>query len=77
MTKKKTLTEEMRDNINIISETEELNEYALPVTEIIEYEDMTDKQKQIVDAGDTCAGYIPDLKGEDLKKWLHEQIEKA
>lgn len=39
----------------------------------IEYEDMTDAQRRIVDAGDTVAGEIPlGLSSEERFAWLME-----
>lgn len=41
----------------------------------IEYEDMTEAQRRIVDAGDTVAGEIPmELSGEALYAWLMERF---
>ncbi len=41
----------------------------------IEYKDMTEAQRRIVDAGDTLAGEIPmELSGEALLAWLMERI---
>lgn len=41
----------------------------------IEYEDMTEAQRRIVDAGDTVAGEIPiELSGDALFAWLMERF---
>jgi hypothetical protein len=41
--------------------------------EIIEYEDMTDEQKRIVDAGNTIAGTFPTrLTRDELSAWMKE-----
>jgi len=53
--------------------------YDLPITDIIEYEDMTDTQKRIVDMGEEpAAGRVPpNLSKEELRLWIKEQINNA
>lgn len=45
--------------------------------EVIEYDDMTDEQKRIVDAGQTIAGAIPKgLNREQLNQWMRGRFHK-
>ena len=42
---------------------------------IIEYDDMTDEQKRIVDAGDEIAGTFPsNLSREELSAWIEQRF---
>lgn len=42
---------------------------------IIDYEDMTDEQKRIVDAGETIAGTFPQgMTREELSEWIRKRF---
>ena len=63
----------MRKFINIL----EYNSKKSEEPETVEYEDMTDYQKRIVDAAESPpAGVIPHLSGDELEKWLKKTFGK-
>jgi hypothetical protein len=79
-----TLAEALRRDATIVSfnmgENEETNEDQQPLPQsteevIIEFDDMTDEQKRIVEAGQTIAGSFPQGQSKEaLSAWIMERF---